>query len=729
MRRYKSAPPVLLLEDCCTKINSLSRLVESWGTKTASRPRCNSLPILHHENPSDSVVQAVLDTILTIVVEKGKVEMGKQGQCHHCHRPLSHPDHVGIASGVKQCTLDHYELCPGGREDATGWTGCPAMVSGSESDTHQTEPESGKGAVKIMGLDPLSIDKSIQNIAKNAEEIILDGGNTTDDEEDRILASEVEHLRIQVQQEEDKQKQEKKLRKRQNRERLEKEKAELLLRSKLQKKSAPLAGNVATSTSRVEATPTLQEKAAELAANQQQLAAERRSKKQAERDQLSIAQIRSLPGLPSEVERLLASLQASVPSLAKTPTAPTVGRGRRTFQPTGVLANPPVGVEEYDTEFVFHAGRNKFVPVVGSPNCQPSGPVQHHTQEDGYETSPDKYCTVKPPPGYRLMWRRDEFGEKYFTQERIPTSEVETVQVYVCDEGSGRWYRQTVPKASLDKPDNSSLKPGNNFTTAVPVYADHRHQVVSPIPVVKQGIKTPVLLAGQTQAGRLPGIVPLETEKQGKDTKLPDRMQWARSCPVDWTSRVSPSNINVVLWAWAFVAELLATRTGMAPNLEQGELESKLQHFLNVLEITLQSSSQSDFGGDAWAVARLYDRKVQHKVDSRMFSWVQLGELNHGASMPHELIAATQELSRKPKPPKKPEGGEGRGKDGSKSKPTRKCPTWNTSETRGKCNWEVENAPEKCMNLHECSYCKSKSYSPRNHQRTFCRKKLAEEEG
>ena len=110
----------------------------------------------------------------------------------------------------------------------------------------------------------------------------------------------------------------------------------------------------------------------------------------------------------------------------------------------------------------------------------------------------------------------------------------------------------------------------------------------------------------------------------------------------------------------------------MAPNLEQWELESKLQHFLNVLEITLQSSSQSDFGGDAWAVARLYDRKVQHKVDSRMFSWVQLGELNHGASMPHELIAATQELSRKPKAPKKPEGGEGRGKDGSKSKPTRK---------------------------------------------------------
>jgi hypothetical protein len=200
---------------------------------------------------------------------------------------------------------------------------------------------------------------------------------------------------------------------------------------------------------------------------------------------------------------------------------------------------------------------------------------------------------------------------------------------------------------------------------------------------------------------------------------------------VDWTSKVSQSNINVVLWSWAYVAELLATRTGMAPNLENGELESRMQHFCHVLEITLQTSSQSDFGGDAWAVGRLYDRKVQQKVNSKMFSWVQLAEMNHGASMPHELFAATQELSKKPKEIKKGENGDGKGKGGTgnKSKPTRKCATWNTSETRGKCDWEVENAPDKCMNLHECSWCKSKSFSPRNHQRSFCRKRVAEEEG
>ena len=95
----------------------------------------------------------------------------------------------------------------------------------------------------------------------------------------------------------------------------------------------------------------------------------------------------------------------------------------------------------------------------------------------------------------------------------------------------------------------------------------------------------------------------------------------------------------------------------------------------------MQSSTQSDFGGDAWAVAKLYDRKVQQKIDNKMYSWVQLAEMSHGASMPHELIAATQELSKKLRVPKKVENGDGKwntGKDTSKNeskgKHTRKCP-------------------------------------------------------
>ena len=117
-----------------------------------------------------------------------------------------------------------------------------------------------------------------------------------------------------------------------------------------------------------------------------------------------------------------------------------------------------------------------------------------------------------------------------------------------------------------------------------------------------------------------------------------------------------------------------------------------------------------------------------------MFSWVQLASMNHGASLPHELIAATQELSKKPKreePLKKADGagGKGGGRGDSKTKSSWKCHSWNISETRGKCRWEVENAPEKCKALHECSWCKAKSFTPVDHQRSFCRKRLEEEGG
>ena len=248
------------------------------------------------------------------------------------------------------------------------------------------------------------------------------------------------------------------------------------------------------------------------------------------------------------------------------------------------------------------------------------------------------------------------------------------------------------------------------------------------MPKVSRGLRTPAAASSSQSGERLPGFVNGVSEKQGRDSKVPDLVQWARNCPVNWTKKVTSDKINAVLWAWANVSELLATRTGQAPNLEPGELEARLQHLCNVLEITLQSSTQSDFCGDAWSVARLYDQKVQQKVDSHQFSWVQLSAMNHGASLPHELMAAHQELPRKQKSARDiTAGARGAAEDGSRQK--RKCLTWNKSEVRGKCNYEVENAPNKCRysDSHECTFCKTKNYKPVNHQRTFCQKRREED--
>ena len=137
-------------------------------------------------------------------------------------------------------------------------------------------------------------------------------------------------------------------------------------------------------TAKVGVTPTpdhLHGKAADLAAKQQKKAAERRREEQSiASDRLTIGGIRSLPGMTPDVERVLATLQSIVPSLARAPTAPAASG--QTFQPAGVLAGiqmtpgqlsqpgqlgQATGGQEYDTEFVYNPARGKFVRVVNSP--------------------------------------------------------------------------------------------------------------------------------------------------------------------------------------------------------------------------------------------------------------------------------------------------------------------------------------------------------------------------
>ena len=712
----------------------------------------------------DLVVELILAEIMSTVIREGKSKTGKQRQCHHCHRPTSHPEHAGIGSGINLCTLSHYELCPGGRGATPDWTGCPALSSAEDTDSEEVLDENGlvttdheAGSLTTGGLfhtgmsqlDRDAVDKSILEAAKAADRVELDDeadDESTDDEEEKILLSEINKLKIQVQNAEQteaenklaKAKADRKEQRRIARKKLEDEKANLIRRTK-DLQQAP-SRQTTQQHGRDSAADHLQRKAADLAARQQQQAAERKKNARAGVENLTIGGIRSLPGASDDVGRLLAGLQALVPSLAKTPTAPVAGG--QTFQPSGVLDGQAVGGEEFDSDFVFHPGMGKFVRVVHSP----ARGGQHSTAAGVDDVvSADEDCDIEPPPGYCFIWKRDYNGEKYFEKKKLSTvpSPVMT-KAYVCDEVTGRWYKREVPRGGVGKTPavSSHSGVGSNGLSTIPMYKDHRHAASTPVPLVQRGLRTSTGSAPLAQGDRVPGIVPIDSGKQGKSDKIPDRIQWAKNCPVNWTNKVNESNINLVLWAWSYVAEILATRTGMAPNLETGELEARLQHFCHVLEITMQTSNLAEFCGDSWAVARLYDRKVQQKVDTRLFSWVQLSSMNNGGSFPHELIAATQELARKTRGAgrtgdvrsrdksgdRKSGDGKAKGKD-KERKAGWKCPSWNYSETRGKCRFEVENAPEKCNRVHECSWCKAKQLTPVDHQRYFCRKRLAEEEG
>ena len=780
IRRHSySAPPGLLIEGCLARVDRLSKQVDRV-LYSVKQVRSKSVSDLTSE--VNTVVDTILDQILASVVGSRASTMTKPRQCHHCHRPLNHPEHTGIMSGINQCTLRHYDLCPGGRKTGNDWTGCPDYDDGSESDdSHaQSNPETviniedkqvnnilpGLGCTQ---LDPSVIAKSLAADVSKAEHVMLDQhvelSDDTDDEEESLLQEDIARLKLQVEQEaqarleiEEKAKKDKKRLKKERLARLEKQRAELMSQSR-----AFATRSAATSstdrfietvkppvmTSDVTTGKTLQDKAAGLAAKQQRKAA---NSLYQEIDGLTIAGIRALPGMTPEVEEWVNRLQATAPSLAKAATAPS--SSGVSFQPDGVLSGQHAlvgqqplqlgqaqGGGDIDTDFVYSASRGKLVPVVhdspnrggcGIPQARKAGrstaktqlPTPTGSEEDDELTSEDEDCPIEPAPGHELVWYRDKQGKKYFVhrlaQER---SSPEMVKTYVCDEATGRWYEKLVPKDSGVQPGIRVAKSNHRQTLSTPVYVDHCKSSTSPVPQMSRGVRTPAASSHPAKGERHPGFVHGDSEKQGRDSKVPDLVQWARNCPVNWTTKVTSDKINAVLWAWAFISELLATRTGQAPNLQPGELEARLQHFCHVLEITLQSSSQSEFCGDAWMIGRLYDQKVQQKVDCNQFSWVQLSAMNHGASHPHELMAAHQELTKKPK---REAQNQGDSRGGTKLKSKLKCLTWNRSEVRGKCTWEVENAPNKCkFSLsHECSYCKSKSLTPVNHQRHFCQKRL-----
>ena len=162
-------------------------------------------------------------------------------------------------------------------------------------------------------------------------------------------------------------------------------------------------------------------------------------------------------------------------------------------------------------------------------------------------------------------------------------------------------------------------------------------------------------------------------------------------------------------------------------------MEARLQHFMSVLEVTLQTTVQTDFASDAWKVARLYHTKVQQKLDNGHTDWIQMYEQWGGSTMPHELMAANAEVgpSKRNTKPRADDGGNlGKRNDDRRNddRSKRLCGSWNKCETRGKCQYEIDNEGEKCKYAHHCSYCKYKKINPVNHQRHFCKKRLEEEE-
>ena len=717
--------------------------------------------------------RAVVDSRMADAIEnatESETRVKKPRRCHQCHTPLVEPVHSGVKTGVGVCSLPHWHACDGNipeGDECKGkiWAPCPPSDD-SASDAKLSEIEVTDSDPEILLKKNNVESASGSNTEKHVEPVVEVAGpnddqisyeSTSDDDASNDKQLLLEKLQEEIKSERERaataqlalqeKKRQKMLRREQRAAALAEQ--ERLLREQLKKaKSATLSlkpspKSVATSTksknvNKSSESSNLQQKflsdqVAEHEARQQQKAAQRRLKQQQAADNLSIDGIRKIPDVQKEALELMSKLQEMIPSLAKDPSS---NSGHRvTTQPAGVFSHRGRGVHEQSDSYVYVASLGRAVPVVNTLADIPNGctyvekDVKDSESEE--ECSADEDCSLSPEPGHRFLWRRNDDGSKYF----VPVTEKRAVSPaqtwsYVLDKATGRYEKCQVSGQQKLNQSNSQSRKRDGLST--PRFVDHRVLTGS------AGRCGQVQIHRKREERQPTYVCPdTQPERQGKESAkaLPELVHYARECPVSWTTKVTTDKLNPILWSWAYVSHLLATRTGQAPMLAEGELEARLQHFLNVLEITLQTTNQADFAADAWKVARLYHTKVQQKVDCGEYSWLQMLQQWGAATSPHELMAARAEIPLNVKQKTAlTDGLAGVVKTGTRGtkkdleeKKKQICFSWNNCETRGKCKFEVENEGEACPRIHACSWCKTKDFKPLTHQKRFCRKRIEED--
>ena len=651
--------------------------------------------------------------------------------CHGCHAPLGeeHQDHP---AGRDKCQLEHWDGCRGGIVDGkaangSDWRGCPDGYKHVEevSDGSDTGDEH-HGDVSL--LDPEKLAASTEENAGNEDltdknvHLVTDVVSKADLEEDEDvrLLRDLESTNLLLKQQ---------AAVGQAQEKSERERKIAMLRAENSKLTQSMKGDIggakykSTNSHSVpnpknrkhakqnqDSVSIDSSKIQEHLSRSQLAAAEYRPNDASLYSGLDIKGIRKLPNIQAQVEMLIGAVQNLAPSLDSRPS----------FVP-----EKPATVKTA-TSASFSASSFSRKPAANA------------TGREDPETSSDEDFDEAPRPGYVFRWRRDANGEKYNVEEKITIEKeagADLVYRYVRDEATGRSYKKLVLR---DDPEKELVprwvvdpQTGKKVQMLVPSHCskgkDGNVAVGSPTRLTPlstecvDGFATP--FPPRAKLPQLSSSAPSRTSahlQEDKQGKMPTIVHYARECPVSWTNKITSDKLNIGLWSWSFISELLATRTGQAPPLQHGELEARMRHFLNVLEIALQPGNSSDFDNHAWRVARLYAEKVQQKVE-RGDTWLGF-EVKYGSdSQPHELMAAEKELAVKVVVKKK-EKEEIKTKDENKK---RSCTTWNSSSVEGKCEYEIQNEGRSCARRHECTWCKDKGKRSLSHQRSFCRLRIA----
>ena len=353
-------------------------------------------------------------------------------------------------------------------------------------------------------------------------------------------------------------------------------------------------------------------------------------------------------------------------------------------------------------------------------------------------------------PLYEYLQGSDGRQYKVLKSTALPVSPVQQVPStrleYRCSPTSGRLYQVRVPVVPTVSP---ALSPQGHYTWhrdprsglmyQIPVPQHHRVENL-PVPgpsvqqpqVYHQGDGTPAghhvsgqVIQQQVQGSqqlhqlsrsysgnvqdRVQGITNLSEREGG--VKRPKLIDYVKKCPVKWAQQVKPDTMNIPVYAWGAVTEIIESLSGRAEALSEPELLGKLQHMQGVFEVCCINSTPVEYNSYGWTLARHYASKVQAKVDQDLLTW---STIQPGVQTA-ELVAAQMEYPKpleKKLPSKKPEDEK------------QMCHTYNSCNVEGKCDYEVAHPGKSCQRKHECSWCRKNLGKGHRHQVWKCVKKV-----
>lgn len=195
---------------------------------------------------------------------------------------------------------------------------------------------------------------------------------------------------------------------------------------------------------------------------------------------------------------------------------------------------------------------------------------------------------------------------------------------------------------------------------------------------------------------------------------------FSKYCQVDYSTKVTSENSNIVMFMYGYISQILASRQGIISPMTDQELAGRLQHLLHLLELTATYSTNLDFSSYAWQRARNYNARIFADLDLGVLTWPSISSKLDPTSMMQAIEAV-------PKPDYKKKKEEETGLHARKKPDESPCSKWNNCDVSGKCQYEVDNPTKKCIKPHICSFCLSKfGYTRTNHKETACNKKKEE---